>query len=140
MHSDPEALLRAGRAALATAAAAEGQAAKRHKAGLGQAVRFAQAVEVIVSDGQTEERGATADRAAGEVKRPEAVLIKEGPSLTCLRQWQTHGFLRGSWKTRLLHGSPCALSAKRTCATLAYSMKRAEAPAVLFALHKGGAD
>ena len=73
VHSDPEALLRAGRAALATAAAAEGQAAKRHKAGLGHAVRFAQAIEVIVNDGQTEEQGATADRAAGKVKRPEFV-------------------------------------------------------------------
>ena len=75
VHSDPEALLRAGRAALATAAAAEGQAAKRHKAGLGPAVRFAEAVEVIIDDGQTEEQGATADRAAGEVKRPKAVSI-----------------------------------------------------------------
>ncbi len=72
VHSDPEALLRAGRAALATAAAAEAQAAKRHKAGPGHAVRFAQAVEVIVNDDQTEQQGFTADRTAGEVKRPEA--------------------------------------------------------------------
>ena len=84
VHSDPEALLRAGRAALSAAAAAEGPAAKRHKAGLGQAVCFAQAVEVIVHDSQTKEQGPTADRAAGEVKRPEVVSCNK---VRCSPAW-----------------------------------------------------